>query len=269
MKNQFLFSLTFVFTLLIIRPVSSQTIEMSMVPDSNSTFEIDNMRLLISDQDQGIIAGNFNLQYKQALNSKINLIGELTYIKTDDPFAFDDNGFSNIYLGIQYKTSKSDDVDAALNTGIYLPTASQIIQLGSFTNLFDLSKYVYKSVGVALGYNRFKTFDGGLRLGFEVGSDVIIPTSDNGADVEVLGKYGGSIYYKTSIGIYLQSELLGLANITNEDGDFAESTFHTYAFGVGYTGTRLGAGLYYRNYFDDLFNENFNGILGIKFSLYL
>ena len=270
MKNQSLFSLFVLFFFLLIRPAYSQTIEFSMVPDSISSIEIDHTRILISDLDQSIISGNFNLQYKQVLNDKFNLIGEASFLHLKTKNLAGDNGISNIYLGFQYKTSKNDHINSALNVGIHLPTASEEIQFGSLFNLFDLPKFVYKSTDIYVGYNTFINYSNGFRLGFEFGSDLLIPIEENNGDTELFGKYGISLMYQTTSGVYFQSELLGVANITNEGEGFDDSTLHTYAIGAGYNGGKVGAGLYYRNYFDDiLFGDDFKGILGLEFNIFL
>lgn len=268
MKNLLLLSLTFLFTFFAIRPSFAQTIEMSMVPDSTSSFELDYTRLLIPDSDQSLISGNFNFQYKHVLDEKFNLIGEFAF-STFKISGFDaDSGLSNIFLGIQYKTSKKDHVNSALNVGIYLPSASEEAQNGGITNLFDFPKYQYKTTDIHLGYNYFYNYSNGLRLGFELGSDVSIPIGENSGDTELFGKYGVSLLYTATSGLYLQSELLGISLIS-EDGGFDENSFHTYSFGLGYNGKKVGAGLYYRNYFDDFLSNGFDGILGIEFTLFL
>jgi hypothetical protein len=179
------------------------------------------------------------------------------------------NGISNIYLGIQYKSSKSDHINSVLNVGIYLPTASGDVGIGFLFNMFDLSKFLDESTTINLGYSIFKNYDSGFRLGFEFGSDLIIPLGSNNGDTELFGKYGLSLMYQTTSGVYFQSELLGIANITNGGDSFSESTFHTYALGVGYNGDKVGAGLYYRNYFDELFSDSFKGILGLEINFFL
>lgn len=269
MKNQFLIGFTLMLAIFMIRPGAAQTIEMSMVADSNSTIEIDHTRLLVSDAGQNFISGNNNIQIKHVLNNKFNLIGEVSYLYEKTDF-FTQNGFSNVFLGAQYKTSKKESVNSALNFGIYLPTANREVQAASLYNLFDVPKFINDGLGFHVGYNSFFHYANGFRLGFELGSDLIIPVGDSSdEDPEVLGRYGLSLMYKTTSGIYFQSELLGVANITNEDEGFNDSTFHTYALGAGYNGSKMGAGLYYRNYFDELFEDSFNGIFGIELNIFL
>ena len=269
MKNQPLFSLLVLFFFLSIRPASSQTIEFSMVPDSVSSLEFDHTRLLFSDTDQSIISGLFNLQYKHVLNDKFNLIGETSFMHFKESGSDAENGISNVYLGIQYKTSKSAHINSALNAGIHLPTSKRDAQIGQFFNFFDLGKFAHKTTAINIGYNTFINYDSGFRLGFEFGSEILIPVGSNNGDTDILGKYGVSLMYQTTSGLYFQTELLGVANITNEGGDFDDSTFHTYAIGAGYNGDKVGAGLYYRNYFDEFFGDDFNGILGLEINFFL
>jgi len=239
-----------------------------MVPDSISSLELDFTRLLISDFDQSLLSGNFNLQYKHVLDDKFNLIGELAFTNFNESGIDADRGLSNLFLGIQYKTSKKDHVKSALNVGVYIPTASEEAQNGGITNLFDFPKYQYKATDIYVGYSYYYHYSDGLRLGFDIGSDVSIPIGDNNGDTELFGRYGFSILYQTTSGLYLQSELLGITIIT-EDNGFDENSFHTYSFGLGYNGNKAGAGIYYRNYFDELFDDDFNGIFGLEFNLFL
>ena len=188
MKNFTITGLAFIFSIVLINPLSSQTMEMSMVPDSISALELDFTRALIDGSDQSLLSGNFNLQYKHIINEKLNFIGELTYVN----FRFGGgsaDGISNIYAGIQYKTSSCENTYSALNAGIYLPTSSEEAQSGAFNNLFDLTKYLHETTGIHVGYNQFINYSNGFRLGFEFGSDLVIPIGDNDMDMEILGKW--------------------------------------------------------------------------------
>ena len=121
MKNQRIaYSLVLSFFFLI-RPAGSQTIELSLVPDSVSTFEIDYIRTLYSGADQSNFSGLYNFQSKHILSHKLNLITKLGFSHFKDSFQSDDNDISNLYLGLQYKTSKSENINSALNVGVYAP----------------------------------------------------------------------------------------------------------------------------------------------------
>ena len=268
MKNQFLIGLTFIVSLLIIRPASSQTIDMGMVPDSISTLELDFTRSIGSSSNQKIISGFYDLQYKQVLSHKFNFIGKVGYYYSGNSLGGSIKGFANVYTGIQYKLGNSDHRNSSLNLGVYLPTAEQLVQLAVFYDLYELPKFAYKITDVRLGYSSFHNYDSGFRLGYEVGSDIAIPVGENTNDVEVLARYGLNLMYKFTPEFYAQSELLGIATLTDE-GSFDENTFHSYAIGVGYRGNKVGLGVSYKNYFDELFGSSFDGFLGVEFSVFL
>lgn len=269
MKNQFLIIPILIFTFLSIKPLHSQTMEMSMVPDSVTTIELEFARLLSENSNVSIISGNYGLQYKQVINHKFNFIGKVNLFHFNSDFGSAENSVSNVFLGFQYKPDHVSDINSALNVGIYLPVASRDVQSGIFYNFYDFPKYVHKATDIHVSYNSFFNYANGFRLGIELGSDILIPVGDNNGDIEVLGRYGLSLMYLSNSGVYLQSELLGVANMTNDGQGFDDSTFHTYAFGVGYRGDEIAVGLFYKNYFDELFGSSFDGILGIEFSSFL
>ena len=241
----------------------AQTIDLRMIPDdsSNITFSYD--RFLIPDLDLDLLSGNYDILFKHAINSKINVLGEINfgYIKGDERDA--ESGIGNLFLGIQYKTSKKVNTNSAVNIGIYLPTADEKAQNVAIVDFFNLSKFLHKITTIHIGYNSYKNLPDGLRFGFELGTDLGIPSGNEFADTELYGKYGVSLLYQTVPGIYLQSELLGFAIIT-EEGDFDENSFHKYLLGIGYKGNKFGIGIHYKNYFDDLFQDGLDGILGIN-----
>lgn len=271
MKNQLLLGLSILCCLLFVRPISAQTIEMSPVPDSTSFLALDFTRLLISESNQSLISGNFNLQYKTPINEQFNFVGELSLSNVRVKDREVERGLSNTYLGIQYITTKYKNSNSSLNFGIYLPTATEEIDGAAFNNLFDLPKYIDKSTTIHFGTNSFYNLNNEVRIGFELGSDIVIPLDDefDNEDTELNGKYGISLMLNTVEGLYFQSEFLGYANITKGENSFNDSSFHTYAMGGGYNGDKVGAGVYYRNYFDDFFSDNFNGIFGIELNLFL
>ena len=267
MKNQLLVSLTFVITLFLISPAHSQTLEIATVPDSVSTFGFDYSRLLVSDSDQSILSGNYGLSYKHVLNDKINLLTEVNFIHSDFGFGGSSNDLGNILLGVQVKTHKKEDVRSALNLGLYVPTATRQAVNGLINNFFGFPKYVDDALSLHVGYNVFHFLDSGFRIGYQLGTDVLIPTGDGFDEVEALGKYGFSLMYQTDGGFYSQLELLGVAIIT-EDDSFDDNTLHTYSLGLGYNWDKVGAGLYYRNYFDEM-GDQFNGIFGLQFNVFI
>ena len=240
MKNQLIFSISILFCLLFVRPIFAQTIEMGPVPDSTSFLSIDYTRVLISESNQGLISGNFNLQYKTQINEKLNFIGEFTMLNEKEEGREADRGLSNAYLGIQYITTKYANSNSSINFGIYVPTATEEIGNGAFYNLFDLPKYIDKSTTIHFGTNSFFNVNNEVRIGFELGSDIVIPLNDefDREDTELNGKYGVSLLLNTAERIYFQTEFLGYANITKGDRSFNDSSFHTYAIGAGYNGNK-------------------------------
>ena len=245
--------------------ISAQTLEMTMVPDTNSVLEYDYTRLLIADSGQGILSGNSNLQYKHFHNPSLNFVGEISIAHFNNEYDGTTGGISNLFLGVQLRRDHKANRFSSINLGVYLPTASEDSQQALFNNFFDYAKFIYKSVSFSAGYTTFKYNASGLRIGFELGAYVNIPTGDGIRDPEVFGKYGFSLLYEASPKVYLQTELLGTA-ILSEDGGFNDNSFHSYAFGIGYQWPKISAGLYYRNYFDEFFSDDFDGILGVKLS---
>ena len=51
---------------------------------------------------------------------------------------------------------------------------------------------------------------------------------------ELFARWGLSLMYTTNSGFYIQSELLGVANITTDDGEsFSDASFLNYIIGIG------------------------------------
>lgn len=265
MKNLLNLGLSILLSFFLFKSSSAQTIEMGPVPDSVSTLGLDYFKLMIADNEFSAFSGIYNLAYKHVVNQKINLIGELNYGHFKEDGRDAENNFGNVFLGAQIKTNSKENVMASGNVGVYLPTGGEEGYLGSLLNIYDLAKYPESAFGLSLGYTSFHYLANGLRLGYEFESVFVAPKDEEN---ELLGKYGVSIQYELSPGFYAQSELLGVAVIT-EDGDFDERTFHTYSLGLGYYGNQFGVAVSYKNFFDDLFSDDFNGIFGVQLFTFL
>ena len=272
MKNQKLIYLIFVFSIFISRLVSGQTIEMSMVPDSVSTFKLDYSQLLEND-DLGIFSGNYSLEINKAINKKIGVLAEIPILSFNYKTSTNKLSVGNLFLGIQLKTSNIDKIKSAFNVGIYLPTTIDLslysvwYEYGLRTNIFEFPKYLEKTTTIHVGGNSFYFLSNRLRIGFELGSNLMISNSGNNAERDLLAKYGLSLMYPKDKGISVQLELLGVAILTQE-GNFGEKTIHTYALGLGYNWDRVGIGVYYRNYFDNINIDGFKGIFGTQLYLF-
>ena len=241
---------------------SAQTIEMGMVPDSSSALQFNYNRFLISDSDLSAFSGNYDFRYRHALNSKFNLLAELNFSHYDNSFAEADNALGNLFLGAQYKLSQKANKQSSVNFGLYIPTAGEEAVINAFTNIYDIPKYYQDVLTIHGSYSSFFYFDSGFRVGIQLGSDLSIPTEDD-AEAELFAKYGLSVMYTTEINLYFQSEFLGYAIITEDDG-FGDNSFHSYSFAAGHDFGSIRLAAAYKNYFDDLFIGDFNGVFGLQ-----
>ncbi len=278
MKTPKLIYLIFVFSIFASRSVIGQTIEMSMIPDNVSTFKLDHSQLLISDLDLKIFSGNYNLNVKQVINEKVNLLAGIPVLHFRVDNSRNKTGIGNLFLGIQFKKSKTDKIRSAVNVGVYLPTASDPIssrdrvlfggqtEYGIRTNLFEFPKYPDKTITAQIGYNSFRSLSNKLRIGFELGSNIVVSKRYSKTETDIFARYGVSLLYPKDKGFNAQVELLGSAILT-QDGSFGLNTTHTYAMSLGYNWNRVGIGVYYRNYFDDL-NIDLKGVFGTQLFLF-
>ncbi|NNE14709.1 MAG: hypothetical protein HKN51_07010 [Saprospiraceae bacterium] len=272
MNYKYLVTLTFCCFILNSQNLSAQTIAMSMVPDSVSSLEVDYNRLFISDDDElGFLSGSYNFQYKGIINSFLNFIGELNYTyKNGENFSGKESGLSNLYLGVQLKTTQTAKTKAGVNLGVYLPTASSSFFGSALSNYYDIFKFVEESTTISGSYNAYHYLDGDLRIGYEIGTDLFLP-SDEFSDTELFARYGLSLIYTVNGSTFIQTEFLGIANITTDEFEsFDDSSFHTYSVGLGHHFTdKFNLGIYYRNYFDEFFDPSFKGIGGLELNFRL
>lgn len=248
---------------LFIGGLQAQNFEMQMRPDSVSAFDFQYRKLLIPEADQEFYSGNYDLRYKHVFGERLNGVANLSFSTFNDAFFIQDlTGFSNLYLGLQFKGSHKENNINAIEAGVFLPTASEDGFFGITANYYELPKYVDQAVTFHASYKSYYNYADGFNFGYEIGPDLLISTDDDFEDeIELLMRYAVNLSYHFS-DFFVMSELWGIAIITEEDGNFGDRTIHNYTIGAGYKFGKLIPRIYYKNFFDED-APNIDGVIGV------
>ena len=244
--------------------ITAQTMEMSHVPDSITSLQLDYSRLLVPDSDQSLLSGNYLLKFKHAHGKKLNFLAEINFSNLKEGEFDSESGIGNIYLGSQIKLNSKANRLSSINVGVFLPTADDEVSFGVFNNFWDVPRYLPDVLALRASYASFSFLESGLRISYELGLDLSIPTNDNNFDEsELFGRYGISLLYNISENFFVNSEILGYAILSEDDG-FDDNSYHTYALGLGYDWGGFRLAISYKNFFDEFPSDEIDGILGIQ-----
>ena len=132
---------------------------------------------------------------------------------------------------------------------------------GVFTNTEEMFKYFPDAMTLTGNYAYINHDESGLRLGLQVGPDLLIPT-DDGGDTEFLMHYGLTAGYSGERFAAL-TELMGLMYVTEDFDEFSDRFAHSIDFGVSYVSPHFMPGVFYKIWLKEDLSDVVDGVFGV------
>ena len=209
--------------------------------------------------------------YDLSLNVPINKKWSIDFSITNTRYSFGDDGdwssyYGSLYAGMQY-LSKSGDRNTIVSFGAFLLSNEGNWRYRVFaysTNREDIFKYMHEVWTLYGNYAFINIASGGLRLGLEVGPDLVI-NLDNYVDTGFFPDLEFYIHYGLTAGYQGErfaviTEFVGLAWLSEDADRFVNSI----DFGVSYISRQFMPGVFYKIYLWDDFRDVIDGVLGVN-----
>ncbi len=265
-------SLLLILTIFSFDLLYAQKLELQSISSGKYQFGFNFNKVFYStDVNMSTFSGVYQLFWNVPVSSGLNIIGNIPYITTSyhidfvyfGDYEFSENGFGNIFLGLQTNGKPEDSKRSIYSFGLYLPTASDRAAInGYLADYYYFTKYLRNTLGIYFNYAFHKIEEEGFNYGFEIGPDLIIPIGDNNSDVELMVHYGilGSFVINKFI---LNMEFLGIATLTSDVNDFGDRFVNMINIGVQWKESLVTPVIYFKIYLRDDINRSIDGVLGI------
>lgn len=244
-----------------------QTIFMKDFYKGKKSLTLDYNRADFDGAENKTFSGFYKLTYVHPVSEDYSIEGSISYLNNAyNDFASMDNGFGNIYLGVN---KKYDSGKSNLSLGIYLPTASNDVLLMNAIIPATYNMGLVNTVGMMIrgNYAYHKVCESGLILGIEVGPDFFIATEENGSADDVIAYLhaAGRIGYKID-NFKIYGEITNYVNVTSDIDKFKNRFINNVGLGASYKVNDFEFGLNYKNTFEDYPSYNNDFGVSVKFS---
>lgn len=268
--------LIILFTFLSLETILSQTLNSQLTPSNKIQFGLNYNKPFYSNNSLSFSSNVYQISVNIPVSSKFNIIGNIPHINISYETNFNnvnnkynDNGFGNIFIGLETNPEILNDRRSILSFGIFLPTSEENVGFnGSYVNNYDLQRYIPNSLGLYFNYAFHKINSHGLFYGLEIGPNILIPTKKNGGDTEVLLHYGVNVGFQINK-LSLNAELLGIAIITEKVDKFDDRLINLLNFGAEWKGTTITPKVFYKIYLKEDIRDFIDGVLGLGVSVSL
>lgn len=227
-----------------------------------------------NSSDISALTGVFQISANITLSSKFSLITNIPYINMDaessydwGSYSYEENGFGNIFVGLQSIPDMSLTSGSVISFGIFLPTAEKNAAFnGLFMDYYNLQKYYPEHLGLYFNYAHFKYSWQGFYYKMEVGPNLVIPTENNGTETELFLHYGITAGFKIeSISIF--TKLHGMGIVTEEVDNFDDRLMNMINFGFEWEEGEITAKAFYKIYMKESMRDIIDGVLGFGLSM--
>jgi hypothetical protein len=218
--------------------------------------------------EMSVFSGIYDFRADLPINARWSIDASVPWSRwSSDEEDVSDDYIGNIYAGMQYLRAEGDRTMVA-SFGAYLPTAEANlghVLLGAITDNIGLFKYIPDAWTFYGNFAWFDLREGGVRLGFEAGPDLVVPTGDNDSDTEFFLHYGLIAGFRAEK-FAATLELIGLMVVSEDYDDFGDRFVHALDLGVSYISPHLSPGVFYMIYLGN--DENdwtslVDGVLGV------
>ena len=251
--------------------LSAQTLDLQAIPNDKIQFGFNfNKAFYTSNTDMSTLSGVYQLYVNVPVSSKLNIIADIPYLNTsfDVNFGFgqlsyNENGFGNIFLGIQTKPKIMDERRSIFTFGLFLPTAAEQASVnGLFADYYSFSKYLPNTFNFYFNYAYHYLNTEGFNYGLELGPNLLIPTESSSYETELFAHYGIIAGYQINK-LLLNLEVTGIVVISQEVDNFGDRFMHALSIGAQWRETTVTPKIFYKIYLRDDISKNVDGVLGI------
>jgi len=250
---------------------SAQTINLQTMPDSTKQFGLSfDKTFFSSNYDMSMLSGVYQIYLNIPISSKLNLISSIPYINTNveiDSYwgkrTFEENGFGNIFVGIQTNKKLINNSRSVFSAGVFLPTAEENkAVIGIYSSYYDLQKFAPNSLGIYLNYAHYRINEDNLNITFEIGPNFILPIGENSSNGEIFVHYGLNAGFKVER-LSFNAELLGVFILSEETDDIRDRFVNMFNLGAQWKGEVISPKLYYKIFLRDEISDMVDGVLGM------
>ncbi len=251
--------------------LSAQTLDLQTIPNNKIQFGFNfNKAFYTSHTDMSASSGVYQLYVNIPVSSKLNIIGDIPYLNTSydinygfGEFSYSENGFGNIFVGIQTKPKMMDDKRSIFTLGLFLPTAAEQASLnGVLADYYNFSKYLPNTFGFYFNYAYHRINTEGFNYGLELGPNLLIPTKNNNSETELFAHYGIIAGYQIDK-LLLNLEIIGIAVISQDIDNFGDRFINMLNIGAQWRESTVTPKIFYKIYLRDDIRHNIDGVLGI------
>lgn len=244
----------------------AQFIDMSPVPDTTAIVGIKASRASFREdvwygENPSSASGVYKLYGQFPMKDGWSFYAEVPFIFANQE-SERDNGLANIYVGFQHVTKAHPRTNVSF--GIYLPTIGSghylRQEVGVMSDTYGVFQYAEGVTG-RFSVAHHNTKAKGPLYGFEVGSNIFVPTYDGGK-VEFLLHGAAKAGYAFG-GFTAWGELNGFLPVSS-DGYITDTMISRAVFGGQFMGSRVRPGLFYGIPLNGYPKEAVKGVLEIK-----
>jgi hypothetical protein len=249
----------------------AQTFLFKGVPSTEPTIRVRWLRpYLANDAELSTLSGVYDFYVNLPISNEWSIDGDLPFVTYSVGDEDSENFIANVYAGMQYLDSKPGRTRVG-SFGVWIPTAEEDLGMtlfGVLTNGEKPWKYLPNTLTVTGNYGCIRVTQGGARLGFELGPDLLIPTGDNEGDTEFFAHYGLTAGYQGE-SFLAMTELIGAVQFTGEADEFSDRFLHSINFGASYLSRHFKPGVFYKLYLKEDFSDLVDGVLGVNLEIVL
>lgn len=251
--------------------LSAQTLNLQTIPSDKMQFGFKYDKAFYSSEyNWSTLSGVYQLNVNIPISSKLNIIGDIPYIVTNYEIdigffrsSYSQNGFGNIFIGLQTKPELITNKKSIITFGVYLPTASEEESgYGLTEDRYYFPKYFPNSFSLYFNYAYHQINTVGLNYGLELGPDLLIPIKGNNTNMGVFVHYGLILGYQINR-ILISSELVGFGILSEDVENFGDRFLNMVDIGAQWKDNNLIPRVFYKIYLKDTVRDYVDGVWGM------
>lgn len=264
-------SLLYLIIFLLSNIISAQTLDLQTIPSNKMQYGFSfNKPFISGNANMTFLSGNYSLSLNIPVSSKLNIIGKIPFVNTSyeydyffGKYSYSENGFGNIFVGLQTNSQIVNNEKSVFSFGFYLPTASETFSFyGALTDYYYYSEYIPNTFSFYFNYAFHKLNAQGFNYGLEIGPNLLIPTKKNNSEAELLAHYGILTGYQINK-LLLNVEFTGIAIITEDIENFGDRFVNMVNIGAQWKESVVTPKIFYKIYLRSEIRHNIDGILSI------
>jgi len=249
----------------------SQTLNLQLIPTEKNQIGFSFEKQFYNNNNNlSALSGIYQLYLDIPISNKFNIIGNIPFLNTSyeidygfGKYDYDENGFGNIFVGMQTNPEIVNNRISIVTFGLFLPTGEKDVASGGFlTDYYYIQKYIPNSLGLYFNYAYHRSNENGINYGLEVGPNILVPTEGETSETEVFLHYGFALGYQMEK-IILNVEFTGIGIVTQAVDNFEDRLIHSLNFGGQWKGDVITPKIFYRIYLREELRDMIDGVLGV------